>query len=86
MNLALEFLIFRLNAIDGVETIHDENSTGANIDIEYEGVPIARVYASIDGEHQESEFTQAVSQVPKEIRSQIGWEVLMYRLSIGEEN
>lgn len=81
MNLALEFLIFRLNAIDGVETIHEDSSTGTNISIEYEGVPIARVYATIDGEHKESEFTQALSQVPKEVRSQIGWELLMYRLS-----
>lgn len=77
MNLALEFLIFRLNAIDGVETIHEDSV----VSIEYEGVPIARVYASIGGEHKESEFTQALSQVPKEVRSQIGWELLMYRLS-----
>lgn len=79
MDMALEFLIHRLNKLDGIEAKWEKSL----VRVYNKGAPVIEVYASIDGElHKESELMQALSQVPNEVRKQLGWEVLMYRLSI----
>lgn len=85
MSIPLEFMIHRLNELDDV-TAECDVEEGKVISIGYKGTPVADVYASIAGEiPDDSKLMPGLMQVPRDVRIQIAFEILMYRLSIREE-
>ena len=85
MSIPLEFLIHGLNNLDDV-TAECDVEEGKVISVGYKGTPVADVYASIVGEiPDDSKLMPGLMQVPRDVRVQIAFEVLMYRLSMREE-